>query len=69
MISETFDARTLARMEVALERACTAVPVGEQHEARRHIALRIVERARSGDARLEALTEAGQVAATELCRP
>src|SRR5215212_6516079 len=57
MITEKFDPRTLAKMEAALERACTAVPVGEQHEARRHIALRIMERAQSGDARLEALTE------------
>ena len=36
MIAESFDPRTLANMEVALERACKALPLGsEQHEARR----------------------------------
>ena len=36
-IAERFDQRTLANMEVALERACTVLALGsEQHEARRH---------------------------------
>src|SRR3954469_22992593 len=67
MISETFDGRTLAKMEAALELACTAVPIRKQHEARRHIALSIMERARSGEAPIETLTGAGQIAASELC--
>src|SRR3954454_12591062 len=67
MISEKFDARTLAKMEAALELACTAVAIGKQHEARRHIALSIMERARSGEAPIETLTGAGQIAASELC--
>jgi len=67
MITENFDARTLKKMEVALERACIAVPIGKEHEARRHIAMRIMERARCGNAPVEAVTEAGQIAASELC--
>jgi len=66
-IAERFDQRTLANMEVALERACTVLALGsEQHEARRHIATRIVERAESGDRTLRVLTEAGRTAADEL---
>jgi hypothetical protein len=66
-IAESFDPRTLANMEVALERACKALALAsEQHEARRHIASRIVERAESGDRTLGGLTEAGRAAASEL---
>ena len=66
-IAERFDQRTLANMEVALERACAVLALGsEQHEARRHIATRIVERAESGDRTLRGLTEAGRAAASEL---
>jgi hypothetical protein len=66
-IAERFDQRTLANMEVALERACNVLALGsEQHEARRHIATRIVERAESGDRTLRGLTEAGRAAANEL---
>ena len=67
-IAERFDARTLANMEVALERACAILSVErEQHEARRHVAKRILARAQRGDRTLDGLTEAGRVAATELC--
>ena len=67
MIAESFDPRTLANMEVALERACKALALGsEQHEARRHLASRILERAESGDRTLRGLTEAGRAAAREL---
>jgi hypothetical protein len=66
-IAESFDPRTLANMEVALERACTVLALGsERHEARRHIAGRIVECAESGDRTLGGLTEAGRAAASEL---
>jgi hypothetical protein len=63
-IAESFDARTLANMEVALERACKVLPIGsEEHPARRHIARKILERAKRGDKTLGALTEAGRAAA------
>lgn len=68
MIAESFDQRTLANMEVALDRACKLLVTGaEQHQARRHIASRILECAESGDRTLGGLTEAGQTAASELC--
>jgi hypothetical protein len=35
MISDSFDSRTLANMEVALERACKALVGGEEHTAAR----------------------------------
>ena len=68
MIVDSFDSRTLANMEVALERACKVLAVGgDQHDARRHIATKILKCAESGNKTLGGLTEAGRVAATELC--
>ncbi len=67
MIAESFDSRTLANMEVALERACKMLPAGaEQHEYRRYIASNILACAEAGDTTLGALTEAGRLAASEL---
>ena len=68
MIAESFDARTLANMEVALERACQVLASGsERHVARRYIAGKILECAEGGDKTLGGLTKAGQAAASELC--
>ena len=68
MIAESFNSRTLANMEVALERACKMLSIGaEDHEVRRHIAGKILECAESGDKTLGGLTDAGRIAATELC--
>jgi hypothetical protein len=68
MIADSFDARTLANMEVALERACKrlSTTMREQHVARRHIASSIVECAEGGDRTLGGLTKAGDDAALEL---
>jgi hypothetical protein len=67
MITEKFDSRTLANMEVALERASRLLPNGAtQHEHRRHIASRILKRAEAGDKTLDGLTEAASAAAREL---
>lgn len=67
-IADSFDTRTLANMEVALERACAVLAVGsDRHDARRHIATKILQCAESGDKTLGGLTEAGRAAATELC--
>jgi hypothetical protein len=69
-IAESFDSRTLADMEVALERTCKILPAGgEEHAARRHIASKILKCARRGGVTLGALTKAGRVAANELCAP
>jgi hypothetical protein len=66
MIADSFDPRTLANMEVALERACQALPMGSgNHEARRHIASRIIKRAKGGDRTLGGLTRAGRAAASK----
>lgn len=68
LIAERFDSRTFANMEVALERACQLLPNGsEQHEARRHIAGKILKCAEGGDRTLGGLTAAGRVAVSELC--
>ena len=67
MITERFNSRTLANMEVALERASRLLPDGaEQHEPRRYIASRILQRAEAGDKTLDGLTEAASAAAREL---
>jgi hypothetical protein len=66
LIAERFDARTLANMEVALDRACRILPAGsERHEARRYIASRILRCAKGGDLTLGGLTEAGRAATTD----
>jgi hypothetical protein len=68
MIADSFDLRTLANMEVALERACKVLTIGrEEHTTRRHIAGKILECAQHGDKTLGGLTAAGCAAATELC--
>jgi hypothetical protein len=67
MITEHFNPRTVANMEVALERASRLLKKNsEQHEYRRYIASKILRRAERGDTTLEGLTEAGSAAAREL---
>ena len=67
MITDTFNSRTIANMEVALERACLLLPTGgEKHRARRIIAAKIIECANRGDATLSRLTEVGYAAAVQL---
>ena len=67
MIADSFDSRTLANMEVALERACKLLPVGaEQHDYRRYIAGKLLNCAEGGDTTLSGLSEAGALAAGEL---
>lgn len=67
IIADSFDSRTLANMEVALERACKMLAAGsDQHDTRRHIATKILQCVESGDKTLGGLTEAGRAAAAEL---
>jgi hypothetical protein len=64
MITDDFDERTIANMEVALDRACERFPKQlASHEARKRIAARILERARRGERTLKALTETAVMAA------
>ena len=68
MVTERFDSRTLANMEVALELACKTLATGaEEHRIRRHIAGKILKCADGGNKTLGGLTKAGLAAATELC--
>ncbi len=66
MIAEKFNPRTIASMEVALERVCVNISGGEKHEVRKFIANRITRCATKGNLTLDALCQAGQTAATEL---
>jgi hypothetical protein len=67
MITEAFDRRTIANMEVALERACLVLPTGgEKHRARRIIAGKIIECANRGETSLSRLSEAAYAAAMQL---
>ncbi|MBR1160247.1 hypothetical protein [Bradyrhizobium elkanii] len=67
MITDTFDRRTIAKMEVALERACLLLPIsGEKYRPRRIIASKIVECAYRGETTLGSLTDAGYAAAMQL---
>ena len=60
MIEDRFDARTLANMQVALERVCRQRPNGEHHKVRRLVAQRIMQCAKRGKRTLGALTKAGE---------
>jgi hypothetical protein len=66
MIAESFDTRTLANMEIALDQACANLPEGQKHRIRRHVAARIARCASMGQRTLAALSQAGQTAAAEL---
>src|SRR4029453_18721135 len=67
MITELFNGRTMANMEVALERACLLLPTGsEKYRTRRLIANKIIECANRGDTTLSGLTEAGYAAVKQL---
>ncbi|MEA2795550.1 MAG: hypothetical protein QOI87_2930 [Bradyrhizobium sp.] len=70
MITDGFGPRMVANMEIALEMACEFLPVGnEVHEARRHVASKILECAERGNGTVRALTAAGRAAAIELHAP
>jgi hypothetical protein len=65
MITDDFDERTIANMEVALDRACERFPKElATHEARKRVAARILESARRGERTLKGLTDAAILAAT-----
>lgn len=67
MITDHFDERTIANMEVALDRACERFPKQlASHEARKRIAGEILEAATRGDRTLKGLTEVAIKAATAL---
>ena len=68
MIEGILDPKTLAKMNVALDRVCETAPRGEQHPVRKRIAREIIKCARSGRTTLSELTSAGERALRN-CRP
>ena len=66
MIVGHFDRRTLAAMEVALERACACWPNGGKHNLRKQVAQSIIRCAKTGNTSLDALTQAGERALAQL---
>jgi hypothetical protein len=62
MIENNFDDRTLANMNVALERVCDRSRDGEQHPFRKRVAQSILRSAKAGRVSLAALTAAGKQA-------
>ena len=63
MVTERFDSRTLANMEVALELACKTLATGaEEHRIRRYIAGKILKCADGGNKTVGDLTKAGLAA-------
>jgi hypothetical protein len=69
LIMDRFGTRTIAHMEMALERACRTLPKSnDNYKARRYIASRILEYAQAGDHTLGGMTEAGHMGASELAK-
>lgn len=60
LIEGAFDSRTLANMNVALDRVCEKAADGEDHSVRKRVARQIIKCARSGKTTLGELTAAGQ---------
>jgi hypothetical protein len=63
MITDHYDDRTIANMEVALDRACDRFP-GElaKHNARKRIAAKLLKCATSGERTLQGFTDAAMAA-------
>jgi hypothetical protein len=67
MISNDFSDRTLANLEIALERACQRLGTdGMSHECRKFVALKMISAARNGVTTLAKLTEIAQLASNQL---
>src|SRR5215207_10106308 len=68
MITTSFDHRTYANMEVALQRACDQLPGDRNgHSYRRFVAQRIIDCAENESRTLTSLSQAGYRAVVELC--
>jgi len=60
LIGGTFNSRTLANMNAALDRVCEKAAHGEKHSVRKRVARQIIKCARSGKTTLGELMAAGQ---------
>jgi hypothetical protein len=68
-IEGAFDSRSLANMNIALDRVCEKAINGEKHSVRKRVAKQIVKCARSGKTTLGDLTAAGRRALIEIVAP
>lgn len=66
MIVGHFDRRTMASMEMALDKVCECCAGGGKHNLRKRIAQSIIQCAKTGNNDLAALTEAGERALAQL---
>jgi hypothetical protein len=55
-VTDEFDDRTQANMDVALNKICGELPHGGDHESRKFIAEQLIEAARAGKTTLTELT-------------
>jgi hypothetical protein len=55
-VTEEFDERTQANMDVALNKICGELPHGGDHESRKFIAEQLIQAARAGKSSLTELT-------------
>ena len=62
----TFDSRTLAKMNAALDGVCMVAARGEEYSVRKLVARRIISCARGGKTTLDELTMAGEGALTKI---
>ncbi|WP_247511570.1 hypothetical protein [Bradyrhizobium sp. 157] len=63
------DDRTMANMEVALEKACRRFPNGGDHESRKYIARKLMQSAEEGNTTLGGLDVVAHRAVQELSKP
>jgi hypothetical protein len=62
------DDRTIANMDVALERACRVFPNGGDHERRKYVAQKLTLSARKGNNTLGGLSAVANAAVEELAK-
>src|SRR6476646_7243417 len=62
------DDRTIANIEVALEKACRVFPIGGDHESRKYIAQKLKLSAKKGNVTLGALDTIAHSAVQELSK-
>lgn len=69
LIEGAFNSRTLANMNVALDRVCEGTANGEDHLVRKRVAKQIIRCARRGKITLGELTAAGQRGLISIVQP
>jgi hypothetical protein len=65
-VTDEFDERTQANMDVALNKICGELPHGGDHESRKFIAEQLIQAARAGKTNLTELTYVARRALVQL---